>query len=228
MGGYGSGHRGERFNTLYIDDCDVLCVWDLQRERFLRAGEIQMGAMHLASGNSVFLDVDASDGNRGRLIVDGQSIRLSTSPGVVGGHRWWMHCPVDDRRVAMLYRPLSGPDFIGRAAGQLRYRSAYMGRHDQAVIRARKALRRLAGPEYCGPLTRDLAAIPKPHRQRWATCVRNQQRALAALLQLNEESKLALDRLVGKPLGSGLIRSAIQGWEWWSKCSPPEAGCRNE
>ena len=70
-----------------------------------------------------------------------------------------------------------------------------MGRHDQAVIRARKALRRFAGPEYSGPPTRDLAAIPKPHRQRWATCDRNRQKALEALLQLNEESKLVLERV---------------------------------
>jgi hypothetical protein len=196
MGGSGSGNFGARYNSLYVDDCDVLCTWDIERKEILQPGQVTQTSIRLKSGRFVFLRVDASGGDEGCIVVGEQTVRLSTSPGTQGGLRWWMHCPVRETRVATLYMHPSIGEFTGREASKLRYRSAYLDRSDVAVIRAKKALRRLAGPKYSGPSTRNVQMIPRPYRQRETTYRGNRMRALEALRQFDNEIHSTYERLV--------------------------------
>jgi hypothetical protein len=87
-------------------------------------------------------------------------------------------------------------EFTGREASQLRYHSAYLDRSDVAVIRAKKALRRLAGTKYSGPSTRNVRMIPRPYRQRETTYWRNRICALEALRRFDNEIHSTYERLV--------------------------------
>lgn len=197
MGGVGSGNRGERFNTLYADDCDSIRIWTLQRHGLLVPGQHVTGALHLDCGRALTLDVDATELDRGALEVEGQRIRLFTTPGTLGGLRWWFRCPATGDRIAVLYRHPRMRDWCGRKDPNLRYRSSYLAAHDVSIRRAQKALRRLAGSNYAGPRTRDVSAIPRPPGRRWRTHRSYQRRALRALRQADEQLARELERLVG-------------------------------
>jgi hypothetical protein len=205
MGGYGSGHHGERSNTLYVDDCSVLRVWDLQRAGFLRAGETHLGSFRLSSGRAVFLEVYTSSGPDGRLVADGQQIQLATSPGTLGGLRWWFICPESNRRVAALYRHPRVGRFLGREPMRLRYRSAYQDRYEVAALATKKAIRRLAGHDYSGPLAGDPDFIPRSPRQRWTTYYQNQARAWQAIVRSDRAFAASVARIVPGLLSEGEI-----------------------
>ncbi len=198
VGGIGSGNHGARYNTLFVDDCAVLRVWALQRDGLLVPGQQVTGSVHLERGFRVMVDVDATQFDRGVLEIGDDRICLSTSPGTKGGLRWWFHCPSTGERIAALYRHPRIGRFMGRNASRLRYRSAYLGDHRVSVRRAQKALRRLAGPGYSGPPTRDVWSIPRPPGRWWRTHHAYRLRALRALQQADEQLLLAYNRVLGR------------------------------
>jgi len=203
MGGVGSGRFGERDQTTFVDDCDAVRIWDLRRQMAWRVGECVEGAVRMDSGRVLPVAVDLR--KSGEVLVGPQRIQLSTSRGTYGGLRWWFHCPIEGTRVACLYRHPRTGLFIARETADLRYRSAYQGDHDVAIQQAKKALRRLAGPHYDGPPTRDLGAIPRPYRQRRSTYERNLARARRALERADSELLLSVERILGRPLGAALV-----------------------
>ncbi len=195
MGGVGSGRFGERNRARYVDDCDVLCVHNLQRSGFLQVGATVLGGLLVRPGVHVFLEVTATADGRGRLRVGYQTIALSTSPGTKGGRCWFMHCPQTGTRVVKLYRHPRRHIFEGRAAGGLTYRSRLQAEHEVAVLTLRKAVRRLAGSAVSITAAAHLDAIPRPSRQRWTTYERNLARAKTAQWRANCSWITSIERM---------------------------------
>jgi len=206
MGGLGSGRHGERENTLFVDDCDALRVWDLQRRGDLKPGKVVQTSQYFRPGRVSLLVIDASDPNSAWLEIDGQHVELATSPGTKGGLRWWFVCSASRKRVACLYRHPYRRRFEGRQAAGLRYRSAYQGDYEVDLLRAQKALSRLAGRPYTPSRNRDPRHITRPYRQRWTTYARNRRRAEQALARADERLEGILAGMLARTMWGRMQR----------------------
>ena len=72
-----------------------------------------------------------------------QLVALATSSQHLGGHRWWMRCPVSGERVRCLYLPPGGDRFASRAALGLSYRVERLTRFDRPFEKLFRLQRRL-------------------------------------------------------------------------------------
>lgn len=94
------------------------------------------------------------------LRVEGQLIKIVTTPCNFGGERRWFLCPGCQRRCAILYIGLRCRLCIGG-----RYRCELKAPVDRMIFRARKLRRQLGqgDPSASNPIP------PKPHRMHWRT-----------------------------------------------------------
>ena len=60
-----------------------------------------------------------------------QEIALTATSQHLGGHRWWMCCPVTGERVRTLHLPPGSERFAGRKAAGLVYRVERLARFDR-------------------------------------------------------------------------------------------------
>ena len=137
MGGYGSGRRYDKKNT--VEDCRSLDPADLRRFGILRRGAWQSGGLTWtnAAGEeraSVGYELQTEAGAawfrlhytvRGDTPVD-YRVQLDTTPVHFGGERWWFLCPAVGcgRRVRKLYLAPGGTYFACRHCYNLTYESA--------------------------------------------------------------------------------------------------------
>ena len=139
MGGYGSGRtRGKK---VLVEDCLVLSVGTLQRDKLLLEGLHASGVLtwtNTATGeklSSVGYEVDTIDTaafvrlhytmTRTGEAVD-YRVRLTTAPLPWGGVRWAFLCPnlSCGRACRKLYLPRGGRHFACRLCHRLTYTSA--------------------------------------------------------------------------------------------------------
>lgn len=103
MGGYGSGRRYDKKNT--VEDCRSLDTADLHRFGILRRGTRQSGGLTWSSAGEersiVGYELQTEAGAawlrlyytvRGDTPVD-YRVQLDTTPVHFGGERWWFLCP---------------------------------------------------------------------------------------------------------------------------------------
>jgi hypothetical protein len=76
--------------------------------------------------------------------VTPQHIQITWTPCNFGGERPWMHCPHCDRRVARLFKGLSGY-FCRECVGAPRYESQCRNVKSRAYLRAYRLRKRLGG-----------------------------------------------------------------------------------
>jgi hypothetical protein len=139
MGGYGSGWAREKKTP--VEDCWVLSVGKLQRDKLVRQGLRSYRSMtwtNTATGDkkaSIGYEIDTLDADawlrlRYTLERSGEAVdyrvRLTTKPLPWGGVRWGFLCPGRNcgRACRKLYLPNGGRYFACRLCYQLTYTSA--------------------------------------------------------------------------------------------------------
>jgi len=132
MGGRGSGWQGTKKDV--VDDCIVLSIKELIRERVLLPGNYRRGSLTCRSvGRAVDFDYESElrqDGT-GSLFIRytgaGQQfchwVSLRSTVPNFGGRRWWFVCPLKDIRVSQLYLLPGTASFASRQAYHLTYTS---------------------------------------------------------------------------------------------------------
>jgi hypothetical protein len=130
-----------------VEDCLVLSISELFRNSSVVEGEFLAGTLEWYAGDQSVAKMNyeadlclVDNANlRLRYIRDGQGhdyqISLSTTSLHFGGHRWWMHCPASDRRVAKLYLPDGRERFASRQECDLTYKSCRESRRRDALFR---------------------------------------------------------------------------------------------
>src|SRR5450759_1253469 len=139
MGGYGSGWR--RAKTNVVEDCLVLSMADLVREKVIVPGALQRGVWawsragaqphaQLTYEADLRTDKHAAIELRYRIDDRNESSRvwLSYTVPQYGGRRWWFVCPLTGNRVAKLYLPPGQSRFASRPAYGLAYSSSRKSR----------------------------------------------------------------------------------------------------
>lgn len=143
MGGYGSGQRLSKKNT--VEDCRLLDANRWMREGILRQGVWQSGKWAwwnprtLEKTSSIDYELNTIDPSRPWLRLNytitrtqekfDYKVALQTTCPNYGGIRWWFTCPliIDgrpcSRRVVKLYLPLGGQYYGCRVCYNLTYRS---------------------------------------------------------------------------------------------------------
>jgi hypothetical protein len=150
MGGFGSGRWQAHAKADTVEDCQVLDVTRLAREKLfspLRQGTLRWTSQ--ATGKVVssvgFATRTPREGRmffvlQYRITRTGEAvdlpIELQTTRPHLGGVRWWFTCPLAagrpcDRRVGKLYLPPGGKYFGCRRCHNLTYRSAQ--EHDKRL-----------------------------------------------------------------------------------------------
>ena len=79
-----------------------------------------------------------------------QTIALTMLPQYLGGHRWWMRCPVTGQRARTLHLPPGADRFASRKAWNLVYRVERLGRFDRPFEKLFRAQRKLGGEQRLG------------------------------------------------------------------------------
>jgi hypothetical protein len=147
VGGYGSGRRGNKKQT--VESCRALDIAVLAREGILKRGTWRAGGVtwtnaageECASVGYELQTCENGDGAmwfrlhytvRGDTPVD-YRVRLNTTPVHFGGERSWFLCPAVGcgRRVRKLYLAPGGTYFACRHCYNLTYESAQS--HDARV-----------------------------------------------------------------------------------------------
>jgi hypothetical protein len=185
MGAVGSGRWGMHVKADTVEDCVVLDVGRLARDKVFVPG--YAGTVHwnntLTGAELCALSFRVGPRHAEGLLLTleyrvcrtGENIslpiRLQNTRPHLGGVRWWFTCPlvVNDRsccrRVRMLYLPPGGKYYGCRHCHALTYRSAQ--EHDarvSALLRDPEALDRLcaeflAGPHTAKSLSKGMLAI---------------------------------------------------------------------
>lgn len=164
MGGWGSGRSGGRPTADAALRIDI--AWML-RTGLARAGSHISGTLRWTcrgepSGNiSYSCDMrDPADASMElRFTVTTRStgdkrdyvqrVPLSFTTPHYGGKRWWMHCPVNGRRVAKLYCPSGGDTFASREAWRLGYHIQRVAPRDRAFERLFSLQKKLGSEQGC-------------------------------------------------------------------------------
>jgi hypothetical protein len=153
MGGMGSGWQG--FKKDVVDDCMVLSIKALVRERVLVPGAYRRGSLTWQCDGSEFeyeseLRQDGTGSLFLRCVGPGQQfcrwVSLCSTVPHYGGRRWWFICPIKKIRVAKLYLPPDATQFASRKAHNLTYRSSQeSGRRARSEKFWRRMAQRLGG-----------------------------------------------------------------------------------
>lgn len=170
MGGYGSGRQNGRplaEEALFIDIAFMLrtrlaisgnCIsdtlsWTCNGEQY---GSINYTCdMSDLENASLELRYSVREPSTAAKHDRTQAIMLSYSIPNFGGHRWWMHCPVNGSRVGKLYCPKGGYEFASRTAWRLGYRSQRESDQQRPFSRLNKLQRKFGCEEgYEIPLRR--------------------------------------------------------------------------
>ena len=114
MGGFGSGWR--RATTDVVEDCLVLSIADLVREKVIVSGAVQRGVLAWSRAGQqpdaqvnfeadLLTDKHAAIQLRYRIDDRDESyhVWLRYTEPQYGGRRWWFKCPLTGDRVAKLY-----------------------------------------------------------------------------------------------------------------------------
>jgi hypothetical protein len=182
MGGFGSGRRDGR--TL-VEDCPALDIAGLVRDGLIVPGGRKAGSLHwreVETGRetaSVGYEAQTADaeaatlrlfwrtGSGGDARARSVTIRLATTRQRLGGVRWWLLCPITEKRAGKLYSSPDGDTFASRQALGLAYHSQRLDRFmlgfETAIARATRLRRRLGGP----PDRRMTAPVPDRPPRMW-------------------------------------------------------------
>lgn len=145
-----------------VEDCLALDLAWLLRLASIRAGQAGNGEIKWtldgeALGSLCFrLDLRATETARlilryaletpeGKRTPMRQVIALTALPQHLGGHRWWLRCPVTGERARVLYLPQDGDRFASRKAWGLGYRVERLNRFDRPFEKLFRVQRRLGG-----------------------------------------------------------------------------------
>ena len=122
MGGFGSGWR--RARTDVVEDCLVLSIADLVREKIIVPGAVEHGVLAWSRGGEqpharVTYEADLLTDKHAaiqlRYRIDDRSentyVWLRFTVPQYGGRRWWFVCPLTGDRVAKLYLPAGAKSF---------------------------------------------------------------------------------------------------------------------
>jgi hypothetical protein len=139
MGGFGSGWRRARTNV--VEDCLVLSIADLVREKIIVPGTVERGVLawsragqqpHAQVNYEADLLTDKHAAIQLRYRLDDRSesthVWLRYTQPQYGGRRWWFVCPLTGDRVAKLYLPPGQNRFASRRAYGLSYSSSRKSR----------------------------------------------------------------------------------------------------
>jgi hypothetical protein len=139
MGGFGSGWR--RARTDVVEDCLVLSIADLVREKVIVPGTLKHGVLawsrageqpHARVTYEADLRTDKHAAIQLRYRLDDRSeschVWLRCTVPQYGGRRWWFACPLTGNRVAKLYLPPGQNRFASRRAYGLAYSSSRKSR----------------------------------------------------------------------------------------------------
>jgi hypothetical protein len=135
MGGNGSGWRGPKRSI--VEDCLVLSISELFRQRFIVPGLRRTGSLEWTCerAKEPFASIDyeadfrnlKSAGLRLQYVHEGRPVNqwvwLTRTEPHYGGARWWFRCPSLQVRVGKLYLPPTEKHFASREAHRLTYRS---------------------------------------------------------------------------------------------------------
>jgi len=133
MGGRGSGWQGSKKNI--VEDCLVLSISDLMRQRMIVPGSYRSGSLRWSyeGANEPFacLDYEADLRNMKSTTLHlqyvcndkgiNQWVWLKHTEPHYGGSRWWFRCPILQIRVGKLYLPPNEFRFASRKAHKLTY-----------------------------------------------------------------------------------------------------------
>lgn len=150
-----------------VEDCLTLDLAWLMRLAPIRAGqagngEIKWAVDGHAIGSLCFrLDLRATETARltlryalatpeGKRTPVRQVIALSALPQHLGGHRWWLRCPITGERARVLYMPPDGDRFASRKAWGLAYRVERLNRFDKPFEKLFRVQRRLGNGQGLG------------------------------------------------------------------------------
>lgn len=150
-----------------VDDCLTLDLAWLIRLASIRAGQAGNGEIKWtldgeALGSVWFrLDVRATETARltlryalvtpeGKRTPMRQVIALTALPQHLGGHRWWLRCPVTGERARVLYLPPDGDRFASRKAWGLAYRVERLIPFDRPFEKLFRVQRRLGNGQGLG------------------------------------------------------------------------------
>ena len=145
MGGFGSGWR--RARTHVVDDCLVLSIADLVREKIIVPGAVVRGELAWSRAGQqpdaqanyeADLLTDKHAGIQLRYRIDDRSestrVWLRYTEPQYGGRRWWFVCPLTGDRVAKLYLPPGQNRFASRRAYGLSYSSSRKSRSKSKTL----------------------------------------------------------------------------------------------
>lgn len=162
MGGYGSG---QRYGRPTADESRRIDLGWMIRKRLAVPGEYRSGTLSWTRGDNpagtIGFTCDLRDPDSAALVLhytitdnaSGEArdfkhrIALSTTQPHYGGKRWWMHCPVNGRRVGKLYMPPGAETFASRTAWRLGYQSQRATPRDAAFERLFRLQKKLGCPE---------------------------------------------------------------------------------
>lgn len=146
MGGSGSGWQDAKKNV--VDDCIVLSIRELIRERALVPGSYRRGSLiwqHAGSEPYAKFEYDSElrlDGTGSlflRYVGAGRQfchwVSLVSTVPQYGGRRWWFICPIKKIRSAKLYLPPGATQFASRLAHDLTYMSCQESGGDKRLRR---------------------------------------------------------------------------------------------
>jgi hypothetical protein len=137
MGGSGSGFQGIRADA--VEDCLVLSIAELRRQKVLVPGSLRRCNWSWPNepGQQATIQIEADLRDevhaavRLRYVGAGEPIDtwifLAATEPRFGGRRWWFKCPATGQRVGKLYLPPGERRFGSRAAYGLSYRSCQAG-----------------------------------------------------------------------------------------------------
>jgi hypothetical protein len=153
MGGIGSGRCGRRAAHARVEDLPAFTVREL-REKGLFAGEERASFERRVSRRHVTAH-----------------LRVSRTAQPFGGFRWWVHCPLCDRRKAKLHIEKWAPHPVAcRTCHGLHYESQSLGLRYRWLKRAQRFYGR-AGYDIVDGF------CYKPKGMRWTTFNRLVERA---------------------------------------------------
>ena len=145
MGGFGSGWR--RATTDVVEDCLVLSIADLVREKVIVSGAVQRGVLAWSRAGQqpdaqvnyeadLLTDKHAAIQLRYRIDDRDESyhVWLRYTEPQYGGRRWWFKCPLTGDRVAKLYLPPGQNRFASRRAYGLAYSSSRKSRSKSKTL----------------------------------------------------------------------------------------------
>lgn len=181
-----------------VEDCLALDLAWLLRLASIRAGQAGNGEIKWtldgqALGSLCFrLDLRAAENARlilryalaapeGKQTPMRQVIALSALPQHLGGHRWWLRCPVTGERARVLYLPQDGDRFASRKAWGLAYSVERLNRFDRPFEKLFRAQRRLGGRQGLG------TGLEKPKGMWQRTFARHAERFEALDLDCAEK-----------------------------------------